>query len=150
MRFPRLRAALVATVVAVPAVVVLWQAPAHAITCDSVGIEPFADVRTISPTLTNEAGSRTVTLTLYNARISDWSHARLNGQTRPGDKAWVERASSSSGPWTACPKTEIAYGNQVILTREAFNRGYWMRACLQYPVLSYWPIICTTPYFDQD
>lgn len=124
--------------------------PAHAITCDSAEVGWYYNIRSISPTLVNEGGSRQVTLKLMNERVSDWSHARLGGQTRPGDKAWVERSSSSSGPWTQCPKQDVTYSGQEIWTTEANNVGYYMRACLQYPVYGYWSTLCTDSYYDSD
>lgn len=124
--------------------------PAQAITCDSAEVGWYYNIRSISPTLVSESGSRQVTLKLMTERWSDWSHARLGGQTVPGDKAWVEWKDNKDDPWIRCPKQAVTGYGQEIWTTEAYNINAYMRACLEYSVYGYWSTMCTDSYEDLD
>jgi hypothetical protein len=149
MKTSKVRGVLMAAVLSVP-VVILSSPPAHAITCMSqAAIDSNVTVRNSTPTVADGSATRTVRLRLFTQRISDRSYAVLSLQTRAGDRIWVERATSSSGPWERCATTVVPVNGQSIYSYYGVDNNYaWVRGCLDA-----WSdprsAICTDPFYSE-
>ncbi|MFF5181288.1 hypothetical protein ACFY2Q_24950 [Micromonospora sp. NPDC000316] len=138
-----------AAIITAPLAVALTATPAQAISCSSPDSGIWATVKTLPHTVSSRSPSA-VTVLLRNERNNDESTAHVSGNLESGDRVWVERKSGST--WEQCPKTNITAGNETYWTAKyaAGNVGTYMRACFDYPVLSYRNVVCTAQYYDAD
>jgi hypothetical protein len=152
MRSRKTGAFLLTAALGASLVVGLGQAPAHAFGCESPDVYwSLYTARTLTQNLSNESGTRSVTLRLIQEQVTDMTFARLRGSTRSGDRVWVEYHNPGVSSWTQCPKATIGSSNAG-LDSLAVNTGddddVYYRACLDYPVYSYRSTICTSSWHD--